>query len=412
MAARGGMDSKLYETLGVPRTASDSEIKRAYHKLAKEFHPDKNPEAGDRFKEISFAYDVLSDQKKRDVYDRYGLKGLQEGAGGREDFFGGFGGFGGDIFSEFFGGAGMSFGGGGHSRTRKGEDTLKALKVTLEDLYNGKSFKIKHTRNAVCSVCVGSGTLTGKSPKPCQDCRGAGIKMQYRQLGPGLVQQIQTVCHKCSGNGNVISEKDKCKTCEGKKVAQESKEIEVHVDKGMTHGMKITMSGTGDEEPGVQAGDLIFVIQQEQHALFERQGENLIMKRTLTLSESLCGFQFVIRHLDGRDLVITRAPGHVVPSDSVQIVEGEGMPQYKRPFDKGHLLIKFKVDFPQNHFTDEKTLKMLETLLPPRPEFEMPTGDHVEEVDLNDHHPSEYNATQESDDDDEPHGARVGCAQQ
>jgi DnaJ family protein A protein 2 len=399
----------------VSRNASDSEIKRAYHRLAKEFHPDKNPAAGDRFKEISYAYDVLSDQKKRDVYDRFGIKGLQEGGGHDGDHFG----FGNDIFSDLFGQhAGMFFGGGGghghhgHSRGRRGEDNVKPLKVTLEDLYNGKTHTVKLHRKAICKDCQGTGTPNAKASRTCSDCRGSGVKMQYRQLGPGLVQQIHSVCSKCAGQGSTIPEKDRCKTCEGKKIIQETKDVEVHVDKGMSHGMKITMQGQGDEEPGTTPGDLIYVLQQEAHEDFERSGDNLITTHTLSLTEALCGFQFIVRHLDGRSLVVGKPAGQVVPSDSVHIVEDEGMPHYKRPFEKGNLLIKFKVEFPVNHFTDEKSLQLLETLLPPRPEFVKPTGDNVEEADLNDYEPSDNNAAQDSDDDDDTRGPRVGCAQQ
>jgi len=241
------------------------------------------------------------------------------------------------------------------------------------------------------------------------------VKLQYRQLGPGLVQQVNSVCPKCEGEGSVVPEKDKCKGCAGKKIKSVSNEVEVEVLKGMTHGTKITLSGMGNEEPGVVCGDLIYVVQQTPHALFDRNGENLIMKKEISLTEALCGFQFLIQHLDGRTLAVTRQPGQVIPSDSVQIVEGEGMPQLKNPFLKGNLLIKFKVEFPQNHFADEKTLKALELLLPSRRPFEMPVGEHVEEVDLDDFVETAGNATHEDDDDDDEdghHGARVGCSQQ
>lgn len=409
------MDTKLYDVLGVSKSSSEAEIKRAYHRLAKEFHPDKNPDHGDKFKEISFAYDVLSDSKKRSVYDRFGMKGLQEGSGG--DPFSGFGGADG-IFADLFGGGGggMFFGGGGGRarRERRGENTVKPLAVTLEDLYNGKVFPKTIERKALCSDCNGTGSKNSKASRTCADCRGTGMKVQYRQLGPGLVQQVQSACGKCEGQGSVIPDKDKCKTCAGGKIRTETKEIEVEVTKGMTHGTKITLQGMGDEEPGVVSGDWIYVVQCTPHSVFERSGDNLVMRRTISLTEALCGFQFLIDHLDGRTLVVTRGPGEVVPSDSIQLVEGEGMPNYKNSFLKGNLLIKFKVEFPENHFADEKTLKALEKLLPARQPFEMPTGDHVEEVDLDDYEEMSGNtATQESDDEDDgQHGARVGCAQQ
>ncbi|KAI4465051.1 dnaj-like-2 isoform a-related [Holotrichia oblita] len=188
-------DNKLYEILGVSRSASDNEIKKQYRKLAKEYHPDKNPQAGDKFKEISYAYEVLSDPKKRQVYDKFGLKGMQEGA---QD--------------------------GGH---------------------------------------------------------------------------------------------------------------------------------------------------------------------TITLSEALCGLTFIIRHLDGRDILIRNPPGQVIKPGDVKAVVGEGMPYYKNPFERGNLYVTFEIRFPDNHFANENKLKLLESVLPPRTVFKMPVGDHVEEVDLNDYDPND-----------------------
>jgi len=236
--------------------------------------------------------------------------------------------------------------------------------------------------------------------------------MQLRQLGPGLVQQVHSVCTKCAGQGTIIPEKDRCKGCAGKKIRQESKEVEVQIEKGMAHNMKITLKGQGDEEPNVIPGDWILVLQQEPHETFERSSENLVMTHTLSLVDALCGFQFVVKQLDGRNLVITRPPGEVVPSGSIQYVEDEGMPIYKRPFTKGRLLIKFKVEFPKNHFADEKKLQLLESLLPERPVYDKPTGDHVEDADLNDYEVMENNGAQDSDDDEDPRGTRVGCSQQ
>ncbi|MCL4126930.1 UNVERIFIED_CONTAM: hypothetical protein GTU68_015419, partial [Idotea baltica] len=174
-------DNKLYDLLNVSRGASDSDIRKQYRKLAKEYHPDKNPEAGDKFKEISFAYDILSDPRKREIYDRLGLKGLQEGGG---DSSGGFG-FGDDIFSSLFGGGGGGmpfglFGGlggmrGGRRGPRKGESTVHKLKVTLEELYNGKTSKLQLSKNVICIECQGLGGRAG-ALQPCRTCNGRGIK--------------------------------------------------------------------------------------------------------------------------------------------------------------------------------------------------------------------------------------------
>nr|AAX46634.1 DnaJ subfamily A member 2 [Bos taurus] len=195
-------DTKLYDILGVPPGASENELKKAYRKLAKEYHPDKNPNAGDKFKEISFAYEVLSNPEKRELYDRYGEQGLREGSGG--------GGGMDDIFSHIFGGGLFSFM-GNQSRSRngrrRGEDMMHPLKVSLEDLYNGKTTKLQLSKNVLCSACSGQGGKSGAVQK-CSACRGRGVRIMIRQLAPGMVQQMQSVCSDCNGEGEVINEKD------------------------------------------------------------------------------------------------------------------------------------------------------------------------------------------------------------
>ncbi|XP_013777769.1 dnaJ homolog subfamily A member 2-like [Limulus polyphemus] len=189
-------DTKLYDLLGVSRNASDLEIKKAYRKLAKEFHPDKNPEKGEKFKEISYAYEVLSDQKKREIYDRHGIKGLQEG--------GTDGGFASeDIFSHLFGGGLFGGMGRGSGRRKISEDTVHPLKVSLENLYNGKTAKLQLNRNVICKTCDGYGGKPG-ALQSCQTCNGRGIKVTFRQLGPGMMQQTQTSCPDCGGEGKYM----------------------------------------------------------------------------------------------------------------------------------------------------------------------------------------------------------------
>jgi len=408
-------DSALYEVLGVSSKATDTELKKAYRKLAKEFHPDKNPEAGEKFKEISFAYEVLSDPKKREVYDRHGLKGLQEGV----HEHGGFGAD--DILSHFFGGGlfgGM--GGGSRRKTRqRGEDTVHPLYVTLEDLYNGKTSKLQLSKNVICSPCNGQGGKQGANIT-CTSCDGRGIKISLRPLGPGMMQQIQTVCSTCGGEGEMINERDRCKACKGKKVQNETKILEVHVDKGMKDTQKIYFRGEGDQQPGVEAGDVVIVLHQKAHEQFKRQGDDLHMMLTISLTEALCGFCYVLKHLDGRDLVIRHPAGNVIEPGSIKVVPGEGMPRYRSPFEKGELFIKFDVSFPSSHFADEAAIKEIEKLLPGRPAFVQPEGEHVEEVDLHDYDASDRrdggsgSNAYESDDEEGGHGGGPGvqCAHQ
>ncbi|CAK1549797.1 unnamed protein product [Leptosia nina] len=400
-------DNKLYEILSVSRNASDTEIKRNYHKLAKEFHPDVNPNAGDRFKEISYAYDVLSDSKKRQTYDRYGLKGLQEGGhggGAAHD----------DLFRQFFGDIfGM---GGGRSRGRaRGEDTIHTLKVSLEDMYVGKTAKLQLSKNVICGDCKGIGGKSG-AVVSCRDCHGQGLKVSFQQIAPNMTRQFQTRCPTCQGQGETINDKDKCPKCKGKKVLNETKILEVHVEKGMREDQKIFFRGEGDQAPDMEPGDVIIVLQEKPHDVFQRTGDDLYMKCQISVTEALCGFTSVVEHLDGRDLLVRHTGGVIKPGD-IKGIKGEGMPQHKNPFEKGNLYMKFEVNFPENNFATEEQLKQIEALLPPRPAFVMPTGEDVEEVNLMDYTPSERNRGREeayaSDDEEHMHsGPGVQCAHQ
>ncbi|XP_075214587.1 dnaJ homolog subfamily A member 2-like [Lycorma delicatula] len=378
-------ETKLYDVLNVHRGASDGEIKKAYRKLAKEFHPDKNPEAGDKFKEISFAYEVLSDPKKRSIYDKHGLKGLQEGAADGPGFTHD------DLFSHLFGGGIFGMGMSGmHSRTQRGEDTVHPLKVSLEDLYNGKTAKLQLSKNVICTVCSGKGSKSGLTD-PCRTCHGSGFKVTFRQLGPNLHQQLQSRCSDCAGEGEVTNEKDRCGHCSGKKVINESKILDVYIDKGMRESQRICFRGEGDQQPDVEPGDVIIVLQQKPHNKFQRSGDNLYMTHTISLTEALCGFSMVIRHLDGRDILVKHPAGKVIKPGDIKGISGQGMPQYKNPFEFGSLYIKFDVSFPESNFALEEQLKILSSLLPPAPQETLPPSDEVEEVDLLDYDPNVRN---------------------
>lgn len=321
-----------------------------------------------------------------------------------------------DLFGGFFGFPGMG-GGGGRSRRRRGEDTIHPLRVSLEDLYNGKTSKLQLSKTVICKKCNGAGGRPGATVR-CRTCSGRGVKVTLRQLGPGMVQQMQSICPDCHGEGETINDKDKCKECKGKKVVNETKILEVHVDKGMSHEQKIPFRGEGDQLPDVEPGDVIIVLQQKEHEVFTRNGSNLYMTKTITLTEALCGFSFVIKHLDDRDLLVSNPPGDVVHPGMLKTIKGEGMPKYRNPFDKGNLYIKFDITFPDNNFVDESKLKTLETLLGREPTEEMPEGEHVEEVNLVDYDETRDNSgaargeAYHEDDDEGGHGPRVQCAHQ
>lgn len=390
-----------------------NDIRKAYHRLARQYHPDKNEGDDTKFKQVSYAYQILSDPQKRDIYDQYGMAGIKGDAGDA-----GFGSmFGGDIFSHFFGGP---FGGGGRQRRAKGETIGIPLEVTLEELYTGVTKTVEYKRKAICKSCLGTGgkSSTGAGQK-CKKCQGSGIQVTHRQLGGSLIQQIQSQCSDCGGTGDFIKEKDRCKKCKGKKVVEEDKKLEVPISPGMSNQQKIPFRGEADEAPDMDAGDVLVILQQTDNVDFVRDGIDLITKKKITVAQALCGFSTVITHLDGRKLLVVTPPGHVVSPDSMLAVRDEGMPAYRRPETKGHLYIKFEITFPENSFLPHDKLQELEKLLPPAPNPIIPP-EH-EDVDLHDFENTRgvdgstggREAYNNDDDDDQSGGMpRVGCSQQ
>lgn len=349
-------DTKLYDTLSVTPTATPEELKKAYRKLALKYHPDKNPDDPDKFKEISAAFEVLSDPKKKEIYDKYGEEGLKEGGGG--EFHSPF-----DIFDMFFGGGG----GGGRRRPgekAKGRDTVHQLKVTLEELYNGVTRQLALQKNVICSGCDGIGGKAGSVQK-CDNCNGSGIDVKLRQIGPGMVQQIQQPCRECNQTGEKIREKDKCKKCHGKKVIKERKILECHIDKGMKDGHKLRFHGEADQSPDIEPGDIVIVLDEKEHDIFKRKGDDLFIKMEVELADALCGFTRRVETLDKRTLLITSLPGEVIRPKELKCVLDEGMPK-KNPTIKGRLVIDFEIKFPKEGWIDVEKLPQLEKLLPPR----------------------------------------------
>ncbi|XP_051993987.1 dnaJ homolog subfamily A member 1-like [Xyrauchen texanus] len=355
-------ETGFYDTLGVKPNASPEELKKAYRKLALKYHPDKNPTEGERFKQISQAYEVLSDAKKRGVYDKGGEKAIKEGGSGGPSFGSPM-----DIFDMFFGG------GGRIHRERKGKNVVHQLTVSLEDLYNGATRKLAVQKNIICEKCEGRGGRKGLI-EVCSLCRGVGVQVRLHHLAPGMVQQISTVCAGCQGQGQRIGHRDRCKACTGRKILRQKKILEVHIDKGMKDGQKIVFHGEGDQEPGLKPGDIIIVLDQKSHPVFTRQGEDLIMSMELQLVESLCGFQKLIKTLDNRTILITSHPGELIKPGDKKCVLNEGMPVYRRPFEKGGLIILFSVVFPEENFLPLDKLKELERYLPEKQANTEPDG--------------------------------------
>ena len=312
----------------------------------------------------------------------------------------------------FFGGEGR---GGGRRGPQKGEDIVHTIKASLEDMYNGKTVKLAISRNKPCPDCEGRGGKVG-AEKTCSDCNGRGVKISLRQIGPGMVQQVQSSCSSCKGAGKSINEKDKCKSCKGTKVFKDRKVLEVNIEKGMSNGQKIKFSGEADEVPGTLPGDVVIVVQEKEHETFKRKGADLLMNIDIQLSEALCGFVKVITHLDERVLKFEIPQGQVIKQDALKIIQGEGMPQHGNIFNKGNLFLHFNVKYPAS--LPVELVKTIKKVLPTPPGPTL-TGEE-EVVDLSNADSSQIgkgggggrSAHDDDDDDREAGGAqRVQCGQ-
>ena len=316
-AANMVKETKLYDQLNVSVTCTEQELKKAYRVMALKHHPDKNahdPAAAEKFKEISHAYEILSDTQKREIYDQYGEAGLENGGPGM-----GGGMNAEDLFSQFFGGGGGPFGGFGGGQPRgppKARTIHHVMKVSLEDIYKGKVSKLALQKSVICSKCDGRGGKEG-AVKKCAGCDGQGMKTMMRQMGP-MIQRFQTVCPDCNGEGETIRDKDRCKQCNGKKTCVERKVLHVHVDRGVQTGHKIEFRGEGDQQPGVQPGDVVFEIEQKPHERFQRKGDDLFYSVEIDLVTALAGGNIFVEHLDERWLHVDILPGEVISPGMLQ----------------------------------------------------------------------------------------------
>lgn len=333
-------NDKFYTLLGVDKQASPADIKKAYRKLAIQHHPDKGGNE-ETFKEITRAYEVLSDPEKRARYDQFGEDAVNESGGG-----GGGGDHARDVFDMFFGGGGRSRAGPtGPRGKRKGQDVVHALRLTLDQLYNGVTKKLAVNRDVVdSSVPI----------KSCDSCDGRGTKVQVVRMGP-LIQQTQVACPSCGGEGKKA------------KLKKEREILEVFVPKGAPNNHKVVFQGKADESANTDAGDVVFVVQEEPHSKFTRKGADLYVKHKITIGEALFGWGMVLEHLDGRKLLIKSTPGEVAQPKleggyALKAVRNEGMPTVKNPFIKGNLFIVLEIVFPDR--IDDKTVKALTALLP------------------------------------------------
>ena len=349
-----------YEVLGVSKGASDDEIKKAYRKTALKYHPDRNPgdkEAEEKFKEAAEAYDILSNPDKRARYDQYGHAGVDGNAG--------FGSGGGmsmeDIFSQFgdlFGGMGgfssfggfSGFGGGGGSAVNYGSDLRVRIHVTLQEVLNGTTKKIKVKKNVACSHCHGSGAQAGSGKETCPTCHGTGRVIRTQDSIFGRMQ-TQSTCTTCNGTGQVI--KNKCTYCSGTGIEQGEELIEINVPAGVASGMQMTLRGKGNAGPnGGPSGDLLVQFEEISDAEFIRNGNDVVYNLLIPVTTALLGDKVVVPTLDGK-VKVTIEPG--TQSGKILRLRNKGLPSV-RGAGKGDQLIVVHIYIPDKLDSNDKKL--------------------------------------------------------
>ena len=358
------MDLDYYQILGVERTASEDEIKRAYKKMAIKYHPDRNPgdkEAEEKFKQAAEAYDVLRDPEKRSRYDQFGKAGVNGGAGG----FGGFNGQGmnmDDIFSMFgdiFGGR-HGFGGfnSAENQTRqyRGSDLRLKVKVNLNDVMNGVTKKFKVRKDIICDECKGSGCEKGTSPETCSTCNGRGYVIRTQRSIFGMMQ-TQQPCPTCNGEGTII--KHKCHKCHGEGVVSGEEIIEAKIPAGVADGMMVNVPGKGNaaKHNGIP-GDIQILIEEEPSKIFIRDENDLIYNLLLTVPQAVLGDDIEIPTVDGK-VKIKIAPG--TQPGKVLRLRGKGISAIQGyGYGKGDLVINISVYIPEK--INDKERKLFEEI--------------------------------------------------
>lgn len=352
-----------YEVLGVDRSASAEEIKKAYRKLAVKYHPDKNPgdkTAEEKFKEISEAYEVLKDDKKKAMYDQYGHAAFEGGMGGAHyqsggfqdpfdlfrEVFGGHEGRGGGIFDSFFGGAGNAY-----AQDRQGADLRYDLEITLEEAFSGVTKTIEYRRQVPCSHCRGTGCAEGSQPKICPQCHGRGQVVTSQ----GFFSMSRT-CPRCGGRGKIIEKP--CPYCRGKGTESNRTQVKVKVPAGIQNGSKLRFQGYGEAgDNGAPSGDLYIVVFVREHNSFQRDGDNLILQQALPFTLLTLGGEVQIPTLQGSANL--KIPSGTQPGTLFRL-KGYGMPHMSvrgTSSKTGDLLVEVSVEIPKR-LTKEQREKL------------------------------------------------------
>jgi len=238
------------------------------------------------------------------------------------------------------------------------------LSIPLNEFYNGAIRKVEFSQKVICTTCHGSGTPKVGFDSNCSQCKGTGVEMKIRKLGPGMIQQSQQECSQCGGKGTFIPKKDRCTTCDGQGIVTQSKRLEVNIKPGMNPGERIYFRKEAHQSPGATSGDVILILSEAPHPTYIRRGADLFMTQNISLVESLGGFSIPLETLDKRRIKIKLDPNsHIIANGEVKLIKGEGMPLQSIPSQKGNLYIKFNLTFPKTAILDDKSAKNLETQL-------------------------------------------------
>lgn len=329
-----------YDVLGVTRTASAAEIKKSFRQLAMKFHPDKNPgdkEAEAKFKEVAEAYEILGDEQKRQMYDRFGHDGLR-GAGlnagfqSADEVFTHFS----DLFGELFG-FGGPMGGGRRRGPRRGPDLEYPLTIEFLEAAKGCEKEIQVPKHAPCGECDGTGGAPGSQPQVCQTCRGAGEVIQAQ-----MFLRIRATCPTCGGTGKVI--KDPCKVCSGSGRTRVSEKLKITIPAGVDDGMQLRLQGKGDVgDPGAPPGDLYITLRIAEHELFGRDGSNVLCTVPISYATACLGGEVQIPSIDGEETIQVEAG---TPSGKVFTLRGKGIPHLSGR-SRGDQLVQVVVAVPK-----------------------------------------------------------------
>ncbi len=347
-----------YDVLGVSRTATKEEIKKAYRKQALKFHPDKNPgdkKAEENFKEAAEAYEILSNDEKKARYDRYGHAGVGGAASGgygggmtMEDIFSSFG----DIFGDAFGGFGGFSSGRGGRRVNKGSNLRVKVRLNLQEIASGTEKKIKVQKYNTCETCGGTGAASPSDVTTCSTCRGAGHVTRVTNTMLGQMQ-TSSICPTCGGEGKTITKK--CPSCYGEGIVQKDEIIKINIPAGVGKGMQMTVSGKGNApRRGGMNGDLLVVIDEEEHSELIREGNDLIYNLFISIPDAVLGTQVEVPTVDA-NVKIKIEPG--TQPGKILRLRGKGLPEVNG-YGKGDLLVNVNVWIPRNLNREE--LKVFE----------------------------------------------------